>query len=80
VSGGTSPEESAEREIVRRLVGSCLDDLEIARDRQVLVRRYFLDQDTETIAQEIGLSHREVRVVLCRARQRLYSAFARRRW
>jgi DNA-directed RNA polymerase specialized sigma24 family protein len=51
-----------------------LDELEIARDRQALVRRYVLDEDTGTIARDLGVSRAEVRVILCRARLRLSSA------
>jgi RNA polymerase sigma factor (sigma-70 family) len=72
----TSPEEAAERAIVRALVRARVDDLEIPRDREALVRRYLLDEDTGTVARELRVSEREVRVVLCRARERLRSACA----
>jgi RNA polymerase sigma factor (sigma-70 family) len=76
LSDDTSPEQAAEREIVRGLVGARLRGMELARDREALVRRYLLEEDTGTIARELGVSPGEVRVVLCRARRRLRSACA----
>ncbi len=75
VGDGFSPEETAEQEIIRALVHARLDDLKIARDRRVLAQRYLLDQDSEAIAQDLGVSQNELRTVLCRARQRLRLTF-----
>jgi RNA polymerase sigma-70 factor (ECF subfamily) len=75
LADSVSLEEAVEQEMLGESVRARLDDLQIARDREVLVRRYLLDEDTETVARELGITESEVRVVLCRARKRLRSAW-----
>jgi RNA polymerase sigma-70 factor (ECF subfamily) len=58
-------------EIVRRL----LAELNVERDRQILLRFYLREEDKESIRRDLGLSSAEFNVVLFRARRRYRDLF-----
>ena len=70
-SNSRTPFEMAERLQTVRVIQEALSGLDIPRDRHLLVRRYLLDQDSELIRTELGLSENGYRKAFQRARQRM---------
>ena len=72
-----SPVESVSREQVREAVRSLLDELPVARDREILVRFYLEDEDKESICAGLGVDSAHFNRVLFRAKQRFGELVAR---
>jgi RNA polymerase sigma factor (sigma-70 family) len=67
-------ETAGDREIEERLAGrvkAALGEMGGARDREVLVRFYFRDEDGDTICRDLNLTPQQLARVLHRARGRL---------
>lgn len=60
------------------LVRDLLDELPVARDRELLLRVYLSGDDKQTICAELGLSDLHFNRVLFRARQRYKEAYEKR--
>ena len=60
-----------EREELNRLVRTCLNELSVARDREILVRCYLLEQEKSQICAELQLNSEHYDRVLHRAKTRL---------
>ena len=72
-----SPVESVSREQIRQAVRSLLDELPVARDREILVRFYLEDEDKESICTGLGVDSAHFNRVLFRAKQRFGELVAR---
>jgi RNA polymerase sigma-70 factor (ECF subfamily) len=66
-----SPLEDSQRDATRRLVRRVLAGLPSPRDREVLVRFYLDEQDSEQICAALGLSALQFNQVVFRARERM---------
>lgn len=63
--------EQSQRDSNRALVRRVLHEMNVPRDREVLVRLYLDDQDRERICEDLGLSDVQFNKVVARARERL---------
>ena len=66
-----NPEQSADRASRLLLVERLLEELPVARDREILIRHYVNDEQQDLICSEMGIEHTLFRGVLYRARKRL---------
>ena len=66
-----NPENAADRTRRLDLVERLLGELPVARDREILIRRYVNDEQPEQICIEMGIHQSLFRRVLHRARKRL---------
>jgi RNA polymerase sigma-70 factor (ECF subfamily) len=64
------PFENVSTEQVQRIVRKLLDELPVARDREILVRTYLEDQDKDLICEALGVDSAHYNRVLFRAKQR----------
>ena len=64
------PFENVSSEQVQRIVRKLLDELPVARDREILVRTYLEDQDKDLICEALGVDSAHYNRVLFRAKQR----------
>jgi RNA polymerase sigma-70 factor, ECF subfamily len=65
-----SPFREVSREQISRLVRQLLNELQVPRDREILLRVYVQDQDKEEICRALGLDSLHFNRVLHRAKQR----------
>jgi RNA polymerase sigma-70 factor, ECF subfamily len=65
-----SPFMDVSREQISRLVRQLLNELQVPRDREILLRVYVQDQDKEEICRALGLDSLHFNRVLHRAKQR----------
>ena len=70
-SDSRTPFESTEHSQIASAIQKTLSELDIPRDRDLLVRRYLLDQDSKLIRADLGLSEDGLRKACQRARQRM---------
>lgn len=66
----SGPFDDLSRERVGSAVRALLDELPVARDREVLIRLYLEDEDREVICAALGISSSHFNRVLFRAKQR----------
>ena len=66
-----SPVSSASRNSVRKALFLCLSQLKAVRDKEILLRYYFLEQEKSTICAELDLSVAHFDRVIYRAKHRL---------
>ena len=64
------PFENVSSEQVQRIVRKLLDELPVARDREILVRTYLEDRDKDLICEALGVDSAHYNRVLFRAKQR----------
>jgi RNA polymerase sigma factor (sigma-70 family) len=65
-----TPLEEAVRLEERRLLREAIQSLTVPRDRELLTRRYLVDQDREEICEALGLEQRQFNKAASRARSR----------
>lgn len=68
--GGAGPGDELSRAQAVRAVRALLEELPVARDREVLVRLYLEDQDRDVICAALGIDASHFNRVLFRAKQR----------
>jgi RNA polymerase sigma-70 factor (ECF subfamily) len=68
---GTNPAELVSRQEIRELVKRLIDELPMARDREILTQFYVRDVDKDEICTELDIDSVHFNRVLFRAKQRL---------
>lgn len=71
------PPEDVAREQTRQAVRALLDELPVARDREILIRVYLEEEDKESICGRLGVDSAHFNRVLFRAKQRFRELLAR---
>lgn len=71
LSDPDNPEKAADRASRLQLVERLLEELPVARDREILIRHYVNDEQQERICSDLGIDQALFRRVLHRARKRL---------
>jgi RNA polymerase sigma-70 factor (ECF subfamily) len=74
---GDGPAEEVSREQVRQAVRALLEELPVARDREILIRVYLEDEDKDSICARLGVDSAHFNRVLFRAKQRFRELLAR---
>lgn len=75
--GGSGPGDNLSRAQVAGAVRALLEELPVARDREVLVRLYLQDQDRDAICAALGIDASHFNRVLFRAKQRFKALLGR---
>jgi RNA polymerase sigma factor (sigma-70 family) len=75
---GVNQDAGAHTEASARAVRQLLGELRSGRDRQLLIRHYLNDEDTDVICRDLGIARSAFNVALCRARQRFREILEKR--
>jgi RNA polymerase sigma factor (sigma-70 family) len=75
---GVNQDAGAHTEASARAVRELLGELRSERDRQLLIRHYLNDEDTDVICRDLGIAQSAFNVALCRARQRFREILEKR--
>jgi RNA polymerase sigma-70 factor (ECF subfamily) len=73
-----SPLDSVLRDETSVLVQEVINELRVDRDRQLLYRRYVVEEDKDTICRDLGLTRKQYNNVIYRAHERFKELVVRK--